>query len=85
LGGNTRPIGHPVNQFSKPGEEFVMAKRKIKLTDEQKKKNAEILSQLQEERKRLVEETRALQEQTRRKPGRKRKRQTKTAVEEQPE
>ena len=62
-----------------------MAKRKIKLTDEQKKKNAEILSRLQEERKRLVEETRALQEQTKRKPGRKRKKQVKTAVEEQPE
>ncbi|MCA9873195.1 MAG: hypothetical protein KC441_06055 [Anaerolineales bacterium] len=60
-----------------------MAKRKVKLTDEQKRKNAEILFRLQEERRRLVEETRALQEQTKRKPGRKRKKKMNTAVEEQ--
>jgi hypothetical protein len=86
-----KPINQPANQptfrsFSVSGEEcLVMVKRKIKLTDEQKNKNEEILSRLQEERSRLAEETRAMQEQTKRKPGRKRKKQTKTAVEEQPE
>ena len=50
-----------------------MAKRKVKLTEDQKKQNAEILARLEEERQRLIEETRALQQQTKRKPGRKRK------------
>ena len=50
-----------------------MAKRKVILTDEQKKKNAEILARLEAERQRLVEETRALQQQERRRPGRKRR------------
>ena len=50
-----------------------MAKRKVKLTDEQKQRNAEILARLEMERQRLIEETRALQQQTKRKPGRKRK------------
>ena len=50
-----------------------MAKRKVKLTEEQKQRNAEILSRLEMERQRLIEETRALQQQTKRKPGRKRK------------
>ena len=50
-----------------------MAKRKVKLTEEQKQRNAEILSRLEKERQRLIEETRALQQQTKRKPGRKRK------------
>lgn len=62
-----------------------MAKRKVKLTEDQKRKNAEILSRLAEERDRLVAETRALQEQTKRKSSRKRKKQHKTAVEEQVE
>ncbi|MCP4361893.1 MAG: hypothetical protein GY796_28100 [Chloroflexi bacterium] len=44
-----------------------MAKRKVKLTEEQKRRNAEILARLDAERERLVEETRALQEQSRRK------------------
>ena len=52
-----------------------MAKRKVKLTDDQKRRNAEILARLEYERKILVEETRALQQQTKRKPGRKRKKQ----------
>ena len=50
-----------------------MAKRKVKLTEEQKQRNAEILARLEMERQRLIEETRALQQQTKRKPGRKRK------------
>lgn len=54
-------------------EYFSMAKRKVILTDEQKKKNAEILARLEAERQRLVEETRALQQQERRRPGRKRR------------
>lgn len=54
-------------------ENLNMAKRKIKLTDDQRNKNAEILARLESERKRLIEETRALQQQERRKPGRKRR------------
>ena len=53
-----------------------MAKRKVKLTEEQKQRNAEILARLEMERQRLIEETRALQQQTKRKPGRKRKKST---------
>ncbi len=53
-----------------------MARRKVVLTEDQKKKNAQILAKLEEERQRLVEETRALQLKTKRKPGRKRKNQT---------
>lgn len=49
-----------------------MAKRKVELTERQKRRNQEILARLEAERQRLVEETRALQEQTRRRPGRKR-------------
>ncbi|MCA9926376.1 MAG: hypothetical protein KC419_10265 [Anaerolineales bacterium] len=43
-----------------------MAKRKVELTELQKKKNEEILSRLAEERRRLIEETRNLQKQSRR-------------------
>ena len=50
-----------------------MAKRKVVLTEEQKAKNAEILSRLERERQMLVEETRALQQQERSRPGRKRR------------
>lgn len=50
-----------------------MTKRKVTLTDEQKRKNDEILSRLEAEHARLVEETRALQQQERRRPGRRRK------------
>ncbi|MFQ5400154.1 MAG: hypothetical protein ACE5E7_11220 [Anaerolineae bacterium] len=53
-----------------------MAKRKVELTEEQKRRNQEILARLEAERRRLVEETRALQLQTKRKPGRKRKHET---------
>ncbi|MCP4422964.1 MAG: hypothetical protein GY803_00585 [Chloroflexi bacterium] len=52
-----------------------MARRKVELTLEQKRRNAEILARLEAERQSLVEETRALQQQTKRKPGRKRKNQ----------
>lgn len=50
-----------------------MAKRKVELTDDQKRRNAEILARLEAERRELVEETRALQQQERRRPGRKRR------------
>lgn len=50
-----------------------MSKKKVVLTEDQRKRNAEILARLDEERARLVEETRALQLQERRRPGRKRK------------
>ncbi|MFO7538290.1 MAG: hypothetical protein R6X32_09555 [Chloroflexota bacterium] len=50
-----------------------MAKRKPILSEEQKKRNDEILARLEAERERLVEETRALQMQERRRPGRKRR------------
>ncbi len=50
-----------------------MSKKKVVLTEDQRKRNAEILARLDEERARLIEETRALQLQERRRPGRKRK------------
>jgi hypothetical protein len=59
-----------------------MARRKVKLTDDQKRRNEEILERLDAERRRLVEETRALQEQTKRKPGRKKKTQPLPPLEE---
>lgn len=55
-----------------------MAKRKVVLTDEQKRKNAEILARLEAERARLVEDTRALQQQERSRPGRKRRKKQKS-------
>ena len=59
-----------------------MAKRKVELTDEQKNNNIAILDRLEAERRRLVEETRALQEQTKRKPGRKKKPQLTSPIED---
>jgi hypothetical protein len=53
-----------------------MSKKKVVLTEDQRKRNAEILARLEDERSRLVEETRALQLQERRRPGRKRKKKT---------
>lgn len=50
-----------------------MSKKKVVLTEDQRKRNAEILARLEEERVKLIEETRALQLQERRRPGRKRK------------
>ncbi len=50
-----------------------MAKRKVELTEDQKRRNAEILARLEQERQRLVEETRALQLRERSRPGRKRR------------
>ena len=38
-----------------------MSKKKVVLTEDQRKRNAEILARLEEERSRLVEETRGLQ------------------------
>ena len=43
-----------------------MAKRKVELTDEQKRKNDLILARIEAERGRLFEDTRALQQQFRR-------------------
>lgn len=42
-----------------------MARSEVHLTDEQKRKNAEILARLQAEREKLVADTRALQEESR--------------------
>lgn len=38
-----------------------MAKSKVQLTEEQKRRNAEILARIAEEERRMFEETRALQ------------------------
>ena len=58
-----------------------MAKRKVVLTDEQKRRNAEILARLEIERQRLIEETRALQQLERSRPGRKRRKKQKVVEE----
>lgn len=42
-----------------------MAKRKVELTEQQKRKNAAILARLEAERQRLHEDTRALQQEWR--------------------
>jgi hypothetical protein len=55
-----------------------MAKRKVELTEEQKRRNAEILARLEAERQKLIEETRALQQQERRRPGRRRRKKKKS-------
>jgi hypothetical protein len=39
-----------------------MAKKKVQLTEEQKRKNADILAQIEAERARLINDTRRLQE-----------------------
>jgi ABC-type siderophore export system fused ATPase/permease subunit len=51
-----------------------MAKRKVELSTNQKKRNASILAQIEAERSRLFEDTRALQQQFRRNIKRKRSR-----------
>jgi len=53
-----------------------MSKKKVILTQDQRKRNAETLARLEEARVKLIEETRALQQQERRRPGRKRKKKT---------
>ena len=53
-------------------EDSGMAKREVKLTDEQKSKNDLILAQIEAERARLFSDTRALQQQFRRNIKRKR-------------
>ncbi len=58
-----------------------MAKRKVELTEDQKRRNAEILARLELERQRLVEETRALQLRERSRPGRKRRKKQKISEE----
>jgi hypothetical protein len=49
-----------------------MAKRKIELSDDQKRRNENILAKIEAEKARLFEETRALQQQFRRNIKRKR-------------
>lgn len=58
-----------------------MARRKVELTEAQKRRNAEILARLEAERQRLIQETRELQQRTKRKPGRKRKNKAAEAAE----
>jgi len=58
-----------------------MAKRKVELTEDQKRRNAEILARLETERERLCEETRALQLRERSRPGRKRRKKQKLSEE----
>jgi hypothetical protein len=50
-----------------------MAKTKINLTDEQKRRNAEILARLAEEEARMFEDTRALQREWKSKSNRRRR------------
>lgn len=49
-----------------------MAKTKINLTDDQKRRNAEILARLAEEEARMFEDTRALQREWKSKSNRRR-------------
>lgn len=49
-----------------------MAKRKVELTEDQKRRNQMILARIEAEKARLFEETRALQQQFRRNIKRKR-------------
>lgn len=59
-----------------------MAKRKVQLTEDQKRKNQMILARIEAEKSRLFEETRALQQQFRRNVRRKRSSQSQMRVEE---
>jgi hypothetical protein len=59
-----------------------MAKRKVQLTEDQKRKNQMILARIEAEKNRLFEETRALQQQFRRNVRRKRSAQGQMRAEE---
>ncbi|MGW8319392.1 MAG: hypothetical protein ACWGPS_09120 [Candidatus Promineifilaceae bacterium] len=59
-----------------------MAKRKVELTEEQKRRNAMILARIEAEKARLFEETRALQQQFRRNIKRKRMRDRRNGMED---
>jgi len=50
-----------------------MAKKKVSLTDEQKRRNAEILSRIRDEERRLFDDTRALQQEWKSNSSRRRK------------
>ena len=50
-----------------------MAKRKVSLTEEQKRRNAEILNRIRSEEQRLFEDTRKLQQQWKSNSSRRRK------------
>ena len=50
-----------------------MAKRKVVLTDDQKRNNEAILARLEAERRALIEETKSLQDNAKRRAGRKKK------------
>lgn len=51
-----------------------MAKSKVRLTEEQKRRNAEILRRIAEEEARMFEDTRALQREWKSKSSRRRRR-----------
>lgn len=53
----------------------IMAKSKVKLTEEQRRRNAEILRRIEEEERRMFEDTRALQREWKSKSRRRRSRQ----------
>ena len=56
-----------------------MAKTKINLTDDQKRRNAEILARLAEEEARMFEDTRALQRDWKSKSNRRRRARAQTS------
>lgn len=55
-----------------------MAKRKVALTDNQKKRNEQILARLREEQQRLYEDTRKLQQNWKKRRAEHRRRQSRT-------
>ena len=56
-----------------------MAKKKVKLTEEQKRRNAKILARIAEEERRMFEDTRALQREWKSKSNRRRRNSSKQA------
>ncbi len=58
-----------------------MAKKKVKLTEEQKRRNKEILARLAEEERRMFEDTRALQREWKSKSNRRRRSRSRRAGE----
>ena len=58
-----------------------MAKSKVQLTEEQKRRNAEILARIAEEERRMFEETRALQREWKSRSSRRRDSRSKRASE----
>lgn len=58
-----------------------MAKKKVKLTEEQKRRNKEILARIAEEERRMFEDTRALQREWKSKSNRRRRSRSRRAGE----